>query len=129
MCFLDRESVLGEGHEFHDEVCPLVQKDVEFCFLGFVVERSLRVEWQGGGGGSVVGGVVEVGVEVEDDGCVGSFIQVLSSMLELWESPLGFVQMVVLSLLSSRPTGKNNFWRRASPPARGAAFPLRVRSS
>ena len=32
---------------------------------------SLRVEWQGGGGGSVAGGVVEVGVEVEDDGCVG----------------------------------------------------------
>ena len=29
-----------------------------------------RVEWQGGGGGRVAGGVVKFGVEVEDDGCV-----------------------------------------------------------
>ena len=58
--------------EFLDEVCPLVQEDVEFSFLGFVVKGSLRVQWQSGSGGSVVGGVVEVGVEVEDDGCVGS---------------------------------------------------------
>ena len=85
---MDWESALGEGHEFLDEVCPLVQKDVEFCFLGFVEKGSLGVQWQGGGGGSVAGGPV------------------LSTMLELWESPLGFVQMVDMSLLSSRPRGK-----------------------
>ena len=50
----------------------LSKKDVEFGFLGFVVEGSVSVEWQGGGGGGAVGVVVEVGVEVEDDGCVGS---------------------------------------------------------
>ena len=32
---------------------------------------------------------------------------------------VGFVQMVDLSLLSSRPRGENFFWRRARPPARG----------
>ena len=32
-------------------------------------------------------------------GASALFIPVLSTMLELWESPLGFVQMVVLSLL------------------------------
>ena len=69
---MDWESTLSEGHEFLDDVCSLVQKDVEFCFLSFVVEGSLRVQWQCGSGGSVAGGVVEVGVEVEDDGCVGS---------------------------------------------------------
>ena len=36
------------------------------------VEGSLGVQWQRGSGGSVAGGVVKVGVEVEDDGCVGS---------------------------------------------------------
>ena len=71
MCNVDWESVLSEGHEFLDEVCPLVQKDVEFIFLGFVVKGSLRVQWQSGGGGSVVDDLVEVGVEVEDGGCVG----------------------------------------------------------
>ena len=55
-----------------NEVCPLVQEDVEFSFFGFVVKGSLRVQWQSGSSGSVVGGVVKVGVEVEDDGCVGS---------------------------------------------------------
>ena len=48
----------------------LSKKDVEFSFLSFVVKGSLRVQWQSGSGGSVVGGVVKVGVEVEDDGCV-----------------------------------------------------------
>ena len=62
-------------------------------------------------------------------GASALFIPVLSTMLELWESPLGFVQMVDLSLLSSRPRGENYFWRRARPPARGSALPLRVRSS
>ena len=62
-------------------------------------------------------------------GASALFIPVLSTMLELWESPLGFVQMVDLSLLSSRPRGKNFFWRRARPPASKSAFPLRVRSS
>ena len=117
MCNVEWESALSEGHEFLDEVCPLVQKDVEFSFLGFVVKGSLRVQWQRGSGGSVAGGVVKVGA---------LFIPVLSTMLELWESPLGFVQMVDLSLLSSRPRGENFFWRRAK---RGSAFPLRVRSS
>ena len=107
--------------EFLDEVCPLVHKGVEFSFLGFVVKGSLRVKRQGGSGGSVAGGVINVGVEVEDD--------VLSTMLELWECPLGFVQMVDLSLLSSRPRGENFFWRRVRPPARGSALPLRVKSS
>ena len=68
---MDWESALSEGQEFLDEVGPLVQEDVEFSFLGFVVKGSLRVQWQSGSGGSVVGGVVKVGVEVEDDGCVG----------------------------------------------------------
>ena len=36
------------------------------------MKGSLGVQWQRGSGGSVAGGVVEVGVEVEDDGCVGS---------------------------------------------------------
>ena len=67
MCNVDWESALSEGHEFLDEVCPLVQEDVEFCFLGFVVKGSLRVQWQSGCGGGVVGGVVKVGVEVEDE--------------------------------------------------------------
>ena len=61
-------------------------------------------------------------------GASALFIPVLSTRLELWESPLGFVQMVDLSLLSSRPRGEN-FWRRVRPPARGSALPLRVRSS
>ena len=56
LCSVDWESVLGEGHEFLDEVCPLVQ----ISLLSFVVEGSLRVKWQGGGGGSVAGGVVKV---------------------------------------------------------------------
>ena len=97
MCDVDWESALSEGHEFLDEVCPLVQEDVEFSFLGFFVEGSLRDQWQSGSGGSVVGGVVKVGVEVEDDGASALFIPVLSTRLELWESPLGFVQMVDLS--------------------------------
>ena len=122
MCNVDWESVLREGHEFLDEVCPLVQKGVEFGFLGFVVKRSLRNQWQGGCGGSVVGVVVEVGVEVEDDGSA-LFIPVLSTMLELWESPLGFVQMVDLSLLSSRPGGENFFGEE------GEASCQRVRDS
>ena len=57
------------------------------------------------------------------------FIPVLSTMLELWESPLGFVQMVDLSLLSSRPRGENFFWRRARPPAWGVRVTVEVRSS
>ena len=69
---MEWESALSEGHEFLDEVCPLVQEGVEFRFFGFVVKGSLRVQWQRGSGGSVAGGVVKVGVEVEDDGCVGS---------------------------------------------------------
>ena len=50
----------------------LSRRGVEFGFLGFVVTGSLRVQWQRGSGGSVAGGVVKVGVEVEDDGCVSS---------------------------------------------------------
>ena len=61
---------LSEGQEFLDEVCPLVQEDVEFGLFGFVVKGSLGVPWQSGSGGSVVGGVVKVGVEMEDDGYV-----------------------------------------------------------
>ena len=39
-------------------------------------------------------------------GASALFLPVLSTRLELWESPLGFVQMVDLSLLSSRPRGE-----------------------
>ena len=77
-------------------------------FLGFVVKGSLRVQWQSGSGGSVVGGVVEVGVEMEGDGCV---------------SPLRLV------LVEFEAEGENFFWRRVRNPARGYTFPLRVRSS
>ena len=59
-------------------------------------------------------------------GASAFFIPVLSTMFELWESLLGFVQIVDLSLLSSRPRGRNFSWRRASPPARGSVFPFRV---
>ena len=102
----------------------LSRRVLSSVFFGFVVKGSLGVQWQRGSGGSVAGGVAKVGVEVEDDGCVsslhsGSFNKV----------PLGFVQMVDLSLLSSRPRGENFFWRRVRPPARGSALPLRVRSS
>ena len=48
LCNVDWESALGEGHEFLDEVCPLVQKDVEFVCLGFVVKgvsQSPVAEW------------------------------------------------------------------------------------
>ena len=38
------------------------------------MKGSLRVQWQRGSGGSVAGGVVKVGVEVEDDGCVSPFL-------------------------------------------------------
>ena len=68
MCDVDWESALSEGQEFLDEVCPIIQEDVEFGFLGFVEKGCLRVQWQGCSGGSVVGGVVKV----EHDWCVGS---------------------------------------------------------
>ena len=35
---MDWESAVGDGHEFLDEVCPLVLEDVEFCFLSSFVE-------------------------------------------------------------------------------------------
>ena len=126
MCDVDWESALSEGHEFLDQVCPFVQEDVEFSFFGFVVKRSLRVQGQSG---SVVGGVVKVGVEVEDDGCVGSLHSGSFNMVGVVGESVGVRPDVDLSLLSSRPRGKNFFWRRARPPARGSAFALRVRSS
>ena len=46
---------------------------IEISFLGTVVTGSLKVKWQGGGGGSVVGGVVKVGVVMGNNGCVGFF--------------------------------------------------------
>ena len=48
------------------------RRPITFSFLGFVVKGSLGVQRQRGSGGSVTGGVVKVGVEVEDDGCVSS---------------------------------------------------------
>ena len=73
MCDVDWESALSKGQEFLDEVSPLVEEGVEFSFFGFVVEKGLSgVQWQRGSSGCVAGGVVNVGVEVEDDGSVGS---------------------------------------------------------
>ena len=46
----------------------LLSRRVLSSFFSFVVKRPLEVQWQGGSGGSVAGGVVKVGVEVEDDG-------------------------------------------------------------
>ena len=91
---MEWESALSEGHEFLDEVCPLVQEDVEFGFFSFVVKGSLRVQWQRGSGGGVAGSVVKVGVEVEDDGCVrslhsGSFHEVGVVGESVWVRPDG----------------------------------------
>ena len=123
-CNVDWESALSEGRKFLDEVCPFVKKNVEFVFLCFVAEGS-RV--------AVVAVLLVASSRLELRwkmmGASALFIPVLSTMLELWESPLGFVHMVDLSLLSSRPRGENFFWRRARPPARGSALPLRVGSS
>ena len=116
---MDWESALSEGHEFLDEVCPLVKKDVEFGFLSFVVKGSLSVQWESGSGSSVVGGWKMMGASA-------LFITVLSTMLELWESPLWFVQMVDLSLLSSRLRGENNFLEEGVASCQGVRVSVEV---
>ena len=61
-------SFLGEGLEFVDEVRSFVQQGVEFGPLSSFEEGSLRIKGQGSRGGGVVSGVVNDGVEMEDEG-------------------------------------------------------------
>ena len=109
MCDVDWESALSEGHEFLDEVSPLVLEGVEFVFLSFAVKGSLRVQWQRGSGGCVAGGVFDVGVEVEDDGCVGSLHSGSFNKVGVVGESIGVLPYRGFALLSSSSRGTNFF--------------------